>query len=155
MAETSAREPPSPDDVRAGAGCEVFIINLARDADRREALLAQFSRLPDLRPRIVDGVYGSSLPDSLCEALAQDRRWAKNKGTIGCFLSHVKAWEEVARLTDRFSLVLEDDVNVAGLRHLNGLVLPDDAEIVFVNDRMSPQEAGSPQPLPIWRAPEM
>lgn len=130
-----------------------LIINLEKDDERRAAILAQFAGLGEFQPKIVDGVYGSSLPDSLCEALSQDKQWAKNKGTIGCFLSHVKAWEEVARLTDRFAIVLEDDVNVKGLSQLSGLAFPDDAEIVFVNDRMSPAEGGAtPTALPIWRA---
>jgi len=156
MAETDLAELSRGEGAPVGSALDVLVINLAKDVDRREALLAQFSKFADLRPRIVEGVHGSALPDNTCEALAQDRRWARNKGTIGCFLSHVKAWEEVARLTDRFALVIEDDVNVSGLRHLATLALPDDAEIVFVNDRMSPQEAGAtPAVLPIWRALEL
>jgi GR25 family glycosyltransferase involved in LPS biosynthesis len=142
-----------PEAAPGAAVVPTLIINLEKDGDRRKAILAQFAGLPGVEPRIVDGVYGRSLPDSLCEALAQDERWARNKGTIGCFLSHMKAWEEVARLTVPFALVLEDDVNVAGLRRLASLALPEDAEIVFVNDRMSPLENRDVRTaLPIWRA---
>lgn len=129
-----------------------FVINLDKDRDRRDAILRQFDGLADLEPRIVEGVYGRHLPDGLCEHLAQEKQWAKHKGTIGCFLSHVKAWEEVARLDDRFAIVLEDDVNVAGLARLADIALPEDAEIVFINDRMCGEGRGAPAATPMLRA---
>jgi len=129
-----------------------FIINLEKDRDRRDAILRQFDALPDLEPHIVEGVYGRYLPDSLCENLAKEKQWARNKGTIGCFLSHVKAWEEVAKLPDPFAVVLEDDVNVAGLSQLGDLAVPADAEIVFINDRMAGEGRGLPLAMPMLRA---
>jgi len=135
------------------AATVALVINLARDRERRDAVLGQFAGLPGLQPEIVTGIYGTSLPDSVCEALVREKRWAKNKGTIGCFLSHVKAWEEVARISSRFAIVLEDDINVSALKHLPSLDLPADADIVFINDRMSPGDGlGAPIALPIARA---
>ena len=132
----------------------VFIINLEKDKDRRDLVLGQFSRLPGFEPRIVEGMYGRLLSTGVCEMLTQEKSWARHKGTIGCFLSHAKAWEEVASLEDRFAIVLEDDVDASGLRQLATIPLPGDAEIIFLNDRMSPAEKrpDGPAPLPIWRA---
>jgi GR25 family glycosyltransferase involved in LPS biosynthesis len=84
----------------------VFIINLEADRDRREAMLAQFVMLPEFEPRVVSGIYGHTLSTNVCTALTQHGPWAEYKGTIGCFLSHVRAWEEVARLSEQYAVVL-------------------------------------------------
>jgi GR25 family glycosyltransferase involved in LPS biosynthesis len=158
MEQTAVLEPAAPEGgVEArppGAATSVvaFVINLEKDHARREAILRQFDALPDVEPHVVEGVYGRYLPDSLCENLVQEKQWARNKGTIGCFLSHVKAWEEVAKLADPFAVVLEDDVNVAGLARLADLDVPEDADIVFINDRMAGEGRGAPFATPMWRA---
>jgi Glycosyltransferase family 25 (LPS biosynthesis protein)/Polysaccharide pyruvyl transferase len=132
----------------------VFIINLEKDKDRRDLVLNQFAKLPGFKPKIVQAVYGRLLSENVCEILTQEKNWANHKGTIGCFLSHVKAWEEVSRASEPFAVVLEDDADATGLRRLASLTVPDDAEIVFINDRMSPAEGppAEPTPLPIGRA---
>jgi exopolysaccharide biosynthesis predicted pyruvyltransferase EpsI len=61
-----------------------------------------------------------------------------NKGALGCFLSHVRVWERIAQSEAAFSLVLEDDVLCHDLDRLNNLLLPNDADLVFVNDRTQP-----------------
>ncbi|MBN8993910.1 MAG: glycosyltransferase family 25 protein [Rhizobiales bacterium] len=158
MEQTGVLDPVAPNGGEPGlvaappATVAAFVINLEKDRDRRDAILRQFDALPDLEPHVVEGVYGRYLPDSLCENLAKEKHWARNKGTIGCFLSHVKAWEEVAKLSDRFAVVLEDDVNIAGLSQLADLAVPDDAEIVFINDRMSGEARGVPVAMPMLRA---
>jgi len=132
----------------------VFVINLDKDRERRDLVLGQFSALPGFAPQIVEGVYGRALSDNACEILTQEKNWARHKGTIGCFISHVKAWEEVARIGGRFAVVVEDDVDARGLKRLARLLLPADAEIVFLNDRMSPEEGDpeAPVALPIIHA---
>jgi hypothetical protein len=157
MDQTAVLEPAAPEGETkwapsVPAAVPVFVINLDKDRDRREAILRQFDALPDLEPHVVEGVYGRHLPDSLCENLVREKQWARNKGTIGCFLSHVKAWEEVARLDEPFAVVLEDDVNVSGLSRLGEIDLPEDAEIVFINDRMAGEARGAPAAMPMWRA---
>jgi len=96
----------------------VFIINLEADRDRREAMLAQFVMLPEFEPHVVSGIYGHTLSTNVCTALTQHGPWAEYKGTIGCFLSHVRAWEEVARLSEQYAVVLEDDVDIVALSQL-------------------------------------
>src|SRR5690606_16782429 len=60
------------------------------------------------------------------------------KGTVGCFLSHVAAWEAVRR-SGRTTLVLEDDAwLIAGLPpSLAELPLPRGFDLCFVNERMA------------------
>ena len=115
----------------------VFIINLEKDVDRREALLEQFGSLPKFSPHIVKAVSGGTLSDSVCFALVQDAQWITMKGTIGCFLSHVSAWEKIARLDASYAVVVEDDVYVSDLDLLTAITIPSSAEIIFINDRMA------------------
>jgi GR25 family glycosyltransferase involved in LPS biosynthesis len=113
-----------------------FVINLLRDVERRMRMQAQLELLPAFDPVFVTAVDGSALPYQVCAALS-DTFWSKNRGTIGCFLSHVRAWELLAGLGVPFGVILEDDVDISGLDALSSLALPDDFEIVFVHDRMA------------------
>jgi GR25 family glycosyltransferase involved in LPS biosynthesis len=115
-----------------------YVINLDRDRDR-------FGRLDDLLSGItylsvtrVPGVYGADLPLTALKLLSLSSEWSKRRGEIGCFLSHVKAWEAIAMTSAPFCLVLEDDAVPLGLDRVAALTLPDDADLVFINDRMSP-----------------
>ena len=89
-------------------GLPTFCINL-EDAPQRwrrvELLLGPGVDLARQR-----GVAGRTLPQTLIDAL-QPSCTLTSKGEIGCFLSHVAAWERVAALGDStaYALVAEDD----------------------------------------------
>ena len=117
----------------------VYIVSLPADVERRGNLLRQFDKLPGFAPRVVTGVYGGALPDSALLHLVEDSRWSSRKGTIGCFLSHVSVWEKISRGPEPLSIVLEDDADASGLAEFGTLVRPDDAEVIFLNDQMSPE----------------
>jgi capsular polysaccharide biosynthesis protein len=119
-----------------------YIINLPRDTARRQQIEAQLADLPFITPHFVTGVDGGTLPDQVCEKLSDSAFWASHKGTIGCFLSHVRAWEQLAATNAAYGLILEDDVDISGLQALERLHLPADFECVFINDRMSPKFGG-------------
>jgi Glycosyltransferase family 25 (LPS biosynthesis protein) len=124
----------------------VYIINLERDLLRRSGVADQFAALPEFRLNFLNAVDGVNIPTSALNRLVENEDWAKLRGTIGCFLSHVAAWEQVAQQEgEGFCLILEDDVDVSKLSALSNLTIPTDAELVFVNDRMSP---GSSQDTP-------
>jgi hypothetical protein len=131
-----------------------FVINLERDAGRLAAINRQFDHLAGFTVKVVPGTFGQSLSDNACNILTRSANWVEFKGTIGCFMSHVKAWEEVSKLSEPFAVVLEDDVDVAALDHLSGLTVPDDAELIFLNERVSPCEPhdGPPRVLAMWHA---
>ena len=129
----------------------VFVLNVERDTERRESVLAQLSAQTGLEPRIVPGVYGPALADIVCLHLTADaHNWISRKGTIGCFLSHVAAWERVARL-DAPAIVLEDDADAPNLWKIADLEIPSDAELIFLNNRMSaePNRSGNPVITPM------
>ena len=131
-----------------------FVTNLERDVARRENMVAQFARLPGFDLNFVVGVEGGDLPDQACYALTRLESWVRYKGTIGCFLSHVKAWEAAAGCAEPFAVILEDDVDARGLHRLASVVRPMDAEFIFLNDRLSAGVAPSStlEVLPMWRA---
>jgi GR25 family glycosyltransferase involved in LPS biosynthesis len=121
----------------------VLVMNLASDTERLAHINGEFSALPGFALRRVPGVAGETLPDAVCAALiGQPGHYAR--GTLGCFLSHVAAWEAVARLEADYAVVLEDDVTLLGFARLATLSLPADAGIVFINERLSPQWVHSP-----------
>ncbi len=115
-----------------------FIINLERDSQRRDRMMKQFDRLGNFLPILVPAVDGRMIGESVGALLTDDLSWFQNKGAIGCFLSHVTVWELAAKRDDPFVVVLEDDADLSNLMALNHITLPNDFDIIFVNDRMSP-----------------
>ncbi len=131
----------------------LFVINLRIDESRREIMAEQMSVLSGFAPSFVTGCDGRELAHNVCAALAHDLRWAQLKGTIGCFISHVKAWEAVVASSAPFGIILEDDVDLKQLPRLSHFNIPNDAGIVFLNDRMSPcHPDDKPEVLPLWHA---
>ncbi len=112
-----------------------YVINLDRDTVRAAAFTARFAgagldivRMP--------GVLGSALPVCAREALSFSAGWAtRSPGEIGCFLSHVATWERVAAEPSP-CFVFEDDAAPSGTARWGQVTLPDEADLVFVNDRM-------------------
>jgi GR25 family glycosyltransferase involved in LPS biosynthesis len=115
----------------------VLIMNLERDTERLTHIMRQFQELSGFEVQIVKGIAGETLPDSVYLALTDGEQGPARKGTLGCFLSHVRAWETVAKMQGNFAVVLEDDVNIIDLDAIRGLRIPADAEFIFINERMS------------------
>ncbi|MCJ2133982.1 glycosyltransferase family 25 protein [Methylobacterium sp. J-026] len=112
-----------------------FIISLPEDGASFAATASQLSnttyeiyRLPALP--------GSALPDCVCMKLTRDPHSKFNKGALGCMLSHIRVWEQIAKSNAPYALVLEDDAknialqNTSWLRELN-------FDLIFCNDRMA------------------
>lgn len=116
----------------------LFVINLDADHERISTLRCALEVKQGFDIVRVSGVPGKELPFTAREALSFDKAWAVRRGEIGCFLSHVKAWECVASTESPFSVVLEDDCVPENLERLNSLAIPSDADLIFINDRMSP-----------------
>jgi GR25 family glycosyltransferase involved in LPS biosynthesis len=126
---------------------KAFVINLDQDVARWESLSANLSSHSWLHFDRIKAVYGPDLPSVATQILAGHKTALRMRGTLGTFLSHVKAWEMIANSSDPLSIVLEDDAILLGLDRLRSLVVPADADLVFLNDRMSPGSRHSnPQP---------
>lgn len=52
-------------------------------------------------------------------------------------MSHMKAWEAATKASG-WSMILEDDAAPVGFERLDDFALPLDADVVFINERMSP-----------------
>lgn len=112
---------------------DAHVINLDRDVERMKLLTQDFAGIQDICLSRMPGVLASSLPDSVQRHLAQTKT-KPEAGALGCFLSHVKVWETIAKQSN-WVLVLEDDATIVSTEYLRRSSLPEDAEIVFVNDR--------------------
>ena len=118
---------------------EVGLINLDRNTARRRDVLHDFrhSAAPVFR---VAGVEGRLLPEPAIRRLG-DAPAVTMRGTLGCFLSHVSAWETMLARGLAHCLVIEDDV-VPMLPLPPGLAafaLPEGYDLCFVNDRLQPR----------------
>jgi GR25 family glycosyltransferase involved in LPS biosynthesis len=127
----------------------LFVINLDEDKDRLDQAMEALSSEQGIIVQRIAGVSGKSLPYAARHSLASDARWANNRGEIGCFLSHVKAWEAAAEATAAYSIILEDDALPNKLSRLRATQLPENFEFIFINDRMSPGSRSDDPSLPL------
>jgi GR25 family glycosyltransferase involved in LPS biosynthesis len=122
---------PMPEQVRI----PTFIVNLRGDTEKLARALAQFEGHPRYDVVRLEGVYGSALPDDVCRKITSDPNSVLAKGALGCFLTHVRAWDLVASRNLPLALVVEDDVE---LRHLSAFdpgIIPPNIDLLFANDR--------------------
>jgi GR25 family glycosyltransferase involved in LPS biosynthesis len=109
--------------------------------------------IPNLAVQRIQAVYGPDLPAAASVLLWSNPSSPPRRGTLGTFLSHVKAWEAVACGTETYGVILEDDAMLLGFERLISFPLPEDAELVFINDRMSPGSRHAPPTGPIMCFP--
>lgn len=132
-----AEQPPGGDEYA------IALVNLDRNGERRAEMARQLhaSHVPVFR---VPGVEGALLPLAAVRSLTGRRAEAGSRGTLGCFLGHVAAWEAMLARGLAHCLILEDDViPLLPLPSRLGLLgLPAGWDLCFVNDRMAPLLAG-------------
>jgi glycosyl transferase family 25 len=128
---------------------QVYVINLARSADRRAHITAELAKT-GLDYEIVTAVDGMDL-DLQDPAVIDAELIGKNAfpaGTAGCALSHLRVYEKIVEAGLDQALVLEDDVTLppdlgavadAVGPHLTG------AEVALLN-------YGSPRTIEVARA---
>ncbi len=95
----------------------IFVINLARAADRLRKMQQQFSSL-DLTFERIEAVDGRALTDADRALIDHDRRrritpYPLSDNEIGCWLSHRRALASIAGSGDAMAAVLEDDAQLA------------------------------------------
>ncbi|SFR45626.1 glycosyl transferase, family 25 [Pseudidiomarina maritima] len=99
---------------------KIFIINLAHSTERWQHVSQQLDKL-QLPYERIDAVYGKSLTDSEIDAAFSKTladkyfHYRLTRGEIGCYLSHVKAWQRIVDESLDFGIVLEDDINFNAL----------------------------------------
>lgn len=80
---------------------DCYIINLKRSADRWKTIKHKLDTQKRLYPKRIEGVDGREL-------LSTENVFA-TKSMIGCMLSHIKTWKQIAKSDAPFGIVLEDD----------------------------------------------
>jgi glycosyl transferase, family 25 len=92
-----------------------YVINLKQDVARMDVINARFQEL-GLPYERIDAVDGRQMSDAAFDSFARARQlkdggWGR--GQAGCFLSHYRVWEQIARGTVPYAAVFEDDVHLA------------------------------------------
>lgn len=131
-----------------------YVLNLASDRERFEAIRAQVTNHAFIDLIRVLGVDGRTLPESACVPLTRNKWSVNHKGTLACFLGHARIWEIIARSEGALALVVEDDVDLMNLDVLTQIDLPDGVDLVFCNDRTCYQP-GLPAPALLPLAPAL
>ena len=85
----------------------VFVISLARLADRRRRIAAHLDGL-GVEYEIIDGVDGSQMSEEEYRGyLAEGKSYSR--GVVGCYLSHLEAYKRIVEGGFEAGLILEDD----------------------------------------------
>lgn len=97
-------------------GTNAYIINLDRSKDRYSYVAPQVERL-GYRVERVSGVDGSKLSENELKEKTDFESYKMflghypKRGTIGCSLSHLKAWKIFLDSNAEFAIIFEDDVS--------------------------------------------
>jgi len=92
----------------------VYVISLARAADRRESITALLDA-DGVEYELVDAVDGRELDVSACTPPLNRDKCRKRygvvmpAGAVGCALSHLQLWKRMIAEQTPFAIVLEDD----------------------------------------------
>jgi hypothetical protein len=113
---------------------QFLVVNLPGEEDKFLRLANSIDQSKYAVHRI-EALRGGLLPDPVCRLLTKNLWSVNNKGTLGCFISHAKAWELAAKTDGVFSVIVEDDIEIENIDALNSLVIPADLDIIFCNDR--------------------
>jgi glycosyl transferase, family 25 len=84
-----------------------FYLNLEREAERRRFMQEQLAEvgIPGERVDAVDG--SKPLPPELARHFSD--KHVMDVGALGCYASHIKAWQQIVNENVPVALVLEDD----------------------------------------------
>lgn len=95
-----------------------FIVNLAKDTERKEYITKILHPFPFLDTQFVEAVYGKMLSqeelDSCFDTAMAYKRYGREilPGEIGCTLSHFKCYRELLKSGEPYALLLEDDITI-------------------------------------------
>jgi len=91
---------------------KAYLINMDSDTDRLAWMLSQVDKLPGELIRI-SAVNGKKLTEEQIRSNTSGPcAEFCTRSMIGCYLSHVKVWEEIIKNGDDMAIVLEDDAEL-------------------------------------------
>jgi GR25 family glycosyltransferase involved in LPS biosynthesis len=114
---------------------DIYVINMDHDQARLDTMAGWYSDV-GLQLQRIGAVRARYLPALLMRRIADTAKVAV--GTVGCFLSHIAAWETVS-IAERPALILEDDAcpTFRFSDDVSRIDLPEDFDVCFVNKRMA------------------
>lgn len=137
------RQPRSAQADRLSSGpCDVPVYCISLPADHRR--LATTRHFTDYGSpyHVVEGILGRTLPEGIKTSVTRGDRSMITDAEIGCSLSHMKAWEMVARDIgpNDYALIIEDDARFMfgaprGMTATITAAREAGAELVFINRR--------------------
>jgi glycosyl transferase family 25 len=107
---------------------KVFVVNLDRDTERLAHMQALLGGMGIAYERIA-AVDGRMLTAEVRAAASPEL----SPGEIGCLMSHRAAWERIAAGSERYALILEDDIHasrIMGAFAQSDAWIPPDADVV-------------------------
>jgi hypothetical protein len=114
---------------------DIYVINMDHDQARLDTMAGWYSDV-GLHLQRIGAVRARYLPALLMRRIADTAKVAV--GTVGCFLSHIAAWETVS-VAERPALILEDDAcpTFRFSDDVSRVDLPEDFDVCFVNKRLA------------------
>jgi glycosyl transferase family 25 len=94
---------------------KIFVINMPKSKERWEYINSQIQNF-NLSCERIDGVDISTLSQAELDRYysykknRKDYPRALTKGEIGCYIAHIKCWEEIIKQNLDFGIILEDDI---------------------------------------------
>lgn len=112
----------------------IYIINLDKDKLRLNKTINQCKKT-GIKPTRISGIYGANLLDN--DMLSDvDYIYSKigSKSSIGCAMSHIKAWKTLIKNGNSSALILEDDIIIDDnfISIFNKLKIPEDYYIIYL-----------------------
>ncbi|WP_308606049.1 glycosyltransferase family 25 protein [uncultured Corynebacterium sp.] len=146
-----------------GSSLPVFILNLRKDARKKHISSTTLTSGGYQNFNFVPAVEAAYLPEIVLDRTLAEPDVLKKfgRGAIGCWLSHMLAWEHASKSTAPWVLVLEDDAipefHASALEQLleNLSHCDQDYNFVWLNERMSGKSQGisdqlKPVPVDPW-----
>lgn len=134
-----------------------FVINLDKDAHRRDFIATQMASLA-MEYELYPGVLGSALTSTqLAECYDQKKTMRKlcktlTPSEIGCALSHIGVYREIINRNLSCALILEDDVVLPDslpklLPEINKIINPDYPEVVLLSPAVGDRNSSNVRAL--------
>ena len=117
-----------------------FVITLKSDKPRYNRVL-KIQKTSNFDIKIMDAIDGKTISKNFLNFLLQNNAINKQiikkftKGTIGCYLSHMKTWTNIRKHNFNHTIILEDDFKLANnfQEKINLVIeeLPEDYDICY------------------------
>lgn len=98
---------------------KIFLINLDKCKDRLNNCIDRLNK-QNLAPKRISAMLGDELTEkqkneNYSKALNKAKyHYELSDGEIGCYLSHRKAWQNIATGNEPYGIVIEDDIELTG-----------------------------------------